>query len=179
MIIVDDCSTDDSAGIIKEYAAKDPRIRYLKTAVASGSPTIPRNMGIDNAKGKYIAFLDADDKWLPDKLERQLCFMEDTQCDFVYSDYEKIKSDGERGNRVVRMPQKATFWDVIETCVIPCLTVMIKKKPLATPVSSLSQRRILFSGLIYLRRVSSLIMLGRCWLFIASSRRAGRQTNGL
>lgn len=128
MIIVDDCSTDDSAGIIKEYAAKDPRIRYLKTAVASGSPTIPRNMGIDNAKGKYIAFLDADDKWLPDKLERQLCFMEDTQCDFVYSDYEKIKSDGERGNRVVRMPRKATFWDVIETCVIPCLTVMIKKE---------------------------------------------------
>lgn len=128
MIIVDDCSTDESAQIISQYMARDSRIRYFKTEVASGSPATPRNMGIDNATGEYIAFLDADDKWLPDKLERQLCFMEDTQCDFVYSDYEKIKSDGERGNRVVRMPQKATFWDVIETCVIPCLTVMIKKE---------------------------------------------------
>ncbi len=127
MIIVDDCSTDESARIISQYMARDSRIRYFKTEVASGSPATPRNMGIDNATGEYIAFLDADDKWLPDKLERQLCFMEDTQCDFVYSDYEKIKSDGERGNRVVRMPQKATFWDVIETCVIPCLTVMIRR----------------------------------------------------
>ena len=65
MIIVDDCSTDNSADIIKKYEAKDFRIRYLKTNEPSGSPSIPRNIGIREARGRYIAFLDSDDIWLP------------------------------------------------------------------------------------------------------------------
>ena len=60
MIIVDDCSTDNSADIIKKYEAKDFRIRYLKTNEPSGSPSIPRNIGIREARGRYIAFLDSD-----------------------------------------------------------------------------------------------------------------------
>ena len=72
MIIVDDCSTDNSADIIKKYEAKDFRIRYLKTNEPSGSPSIPRNIGIREARGRYIAFLDSDDIWLPKKLEEQL-----------------------------------------------------------------------------------------------------------
>ena len=62
-----------SIGEIKyEYEAKDFRIRYLKTNEPSGSPSIPRNIGIREARGRYIAFLDSDDIWLPKKLEEQL-----------------------------------------------------------------------------------------------------------
>lgn len=72
MLIVDDCSTDDSASIIKQYSKRDARIKYLKTDLPSGSPCEPRNIGIMSAQGRYIAFLDSDDVWLPNKLEEQL-----------------------------------------------------------------------------------------------------------
>ena len=71
LIIVDDCSSDDSLSIIQKYARIDSRIRYLRTDKPSGSPTLPRNMGIKEAKGRYIAFLDSDDIWLPNKLSDQ------------------------------------------------------------------------------------------------------------
>lgn len=75
MLVVDDCSTDNSAEIVKQMAQEDLRIRYLKTEKPSGSPTMPRNIALDNARGQYIAFLDADDLWMPEKLEEQLAFM--------------------------------------------------------------------------------------------------------
>ena len=70
LLIIDDCSTDNSAEIIREYSSRDSRIKYFKTEEKSGSPSTPRNIGIDNASGEYIAFLDADDVWLPDKLAK-------------------------------------------------------------------------------------------------------------
>lgn len=61
LLVIDDCSTDDSAEIIKRYCERDARIRYLRTDAPSGSPALPRNIGIDNACGRFIAFLDVDD----------------------------------------------------------------------------------------------------------------------
>lgn len=127
LLIIDDCSYDNSAEIIKKYADKDKRIKYLKTSHSSGSPSLPRNIGIDNAKGEYIAFLDADDIWLPNKLSVQIQFMEENKINFVYSDYEKIDYRGNRNNRIIKMPKQSTFWDVIETCTIPCLTVVLNR----------------------------------------------------
>lgn len=127
MLIVDDCSADDSAEIIKKYSEKDSRIKYFKTEKASGSPSLPRNIGIENARGKYIAFLDSDDLWLPEKLEKQEAYAEENGYNFLYSDYEKINDEGVRHNRIVRMPGKSSFWDVIESCTIPCLTVFLTK----------------------------------------------------
>lgn len=75
MMVVDDCSTDNSAEVIKRLAREDSRIKYFKTDKPSGSPTKPRNIALDKARGEYIAFLDADDLWLPQKLEEQLAFM--------------------------------------------------------------------------------------------------------
>jgi len=127
MLIIDDCSTDTSRQIIESFATKDSRIKYFKTDSPSGSPSLPRNIGIEKACGKYIAFLDADDLWLPDKLEKQIGFIESKDYSFIYSDYEKVNPLGARNNRIIRMPESSSFWDVIETCTIPCLTVLLTK----------------------------------------------------
>lgn len=128
MIIVDDCSTDNAASIIKKFVESDSRIKYYKTNCPSGSPSLPRNIALNKARGKYIAFLDADDIWLPNKLKVQINFIEDHNYDFIYSDYEKISAEGIRKNRTIRMPKLSSFWDVIETCTIPCLTVLMTRK---------------------------------------------------
>lgn len=128
MLIVDDCSTDNSADIIKDYASKDSRIKYFKTQKASGSPSLPRNIAIDNAEGEYIAFLDSDDIWYPEKLECQVGFAIENGYHFVYADYEKMDYEGHQNDRFIRMPIKSTFWDVLETCTIPCLTVLLSRE---------------------------------------------------
>lgn len=127
MLIIDDASSDRSAEIIHSFVLKDSRIRYFRTDRPSGSPSLPRNIGIDNSKGKYIAFLDADDIWIYNKLEKQIQFIENNNYSFVYSDYEKMNYLGIRNNRMIKMPPYSTFWDVIETCTIPCLTVLMTR----------------------------------------------------
>lgn len=125
MLIVDDCFTDSSPEIIKKYADKDYRIKYFRTQNKSGSPSLPRNIGIENAKGEYIAFLDSDDLWLPYKLEHQLKFLEKNGYDLVYSYYEKIDWEGRQNNRVIRTREKTRYDDILKSNSIPCLTSMI------------------------------------------------------
>lgn len=88
--MVDDCSTDASTPIIGEYAACDAQITALRTDRNSGGPSLPRNMALYCARGRYVAYVDCDDIWLPDKLASQLRFMHARGCNFVYSYYEKV-----------------------------------------------------------------------------------------
>lgn len=125
MLICDDCSTDCSAGIIKEYCRKDCRIKYLKTEKPSGSPALPRNIAIDKAQGRYLAFLDSDDIWLPDKLEEQLKLIEEKRCPIVYSNYEKMDENGKRSNRIIYAPQEVTMRHFEMGNPLPCLTVLV------------------------------------------------------
>jgi glycosyltransferase involved in cell wall biosynthesis len=93
MIIVDDCSSDGSYEITTEYANRDSRIKVYRTEHPSGSPVGPRNIGIQKAAGRYIAFLDSDDVWLPNKLENQLRLFSDKNTAVVFSNYKKINED--------------------------------------------------------------------------------------
>ena len=124
MIIVDDCSSDDSLLIIQEYARIDSRIRYLRTDKPSGSPTLPRNMGIKEAKGRYIAFLDSDDIWLPNKLSDQLKVFEKSEVAIVFSNYEKVNLDGERSGREIIAPCEVDYPLLLKGNCIGCLTAM-------------------------------------------------------
>lgn len=124
LLVIDDCSTDNSAAIIKEYAVKDNRIKYLKTDAPSGSPTLPRNIGIEHAQGRFIAFLDSDDAWLPDKLEKQLRLFEEERTAIVFSDYEKMSENGERNGRVIKAPRIVTYRQLLKGNVIGNLTGM-------------------------------------------------------
>ncbi len=128
LLVIDDCSTDNSVEIIKKYEQQDRRIKYFNTEVTSGSPALPRNIGLDNAKGKYIAFLDSDDVWLPEKLQEQLLFIEKKGYLFVYSNYEKISDVGARKKRYIQVRDCVSYKDILRSCDIPCLTTLIDKR---------------------------------------------------
>lgn len=86
LIITDDASTDDTPQILKEYAERDPRVRLLLNTTNQGAGHA-RNCSISEAKGRYIAFCDSDDRWLPEKLERQVRFMKATGAELCFAPY--------------------------------------------------------------------------------------------
>lgn len=122
LLVVDDASTDDSRSIVERYAANDLRIRLLHNQHPSGNPASPRNVGVEAAQGRYIAFLDSDDVWLPNKLERQLPLFERHDTVIVYSDYEKMTDSGKRSNRVVHAPREVGYRQLLKGNVIGNLT---------------------------------------------------------
>ncbi|MDO5760834.1 MAG: glycosyltransferase family 2 protein [Bacteroidota bacterium] len=124
LIITDDCSSDNSANIINNYAKQDSRIKYLKTDKPSGSPTLPRNIATDIALGRYIAFLDADDIWLPSKLERQLPLFAQKDVAIVFSNHEKINEQGKRNNRIIKAPKTIDHKKLQKSNYMRCSSVV-------------------------------------------------------
>lgn len=127
LIIVDDCSTDYTNVIAKGYADKDPRIRVIK-APKNGGVAAARNIGLENATGEYIAFVDSDDLWKPDKLEKQLTFMKEKGCVLSYTDFQKFNTEDGSLGKVMRCPKKMRPKDILKNTAIGCLTVMVDKK---------------------------------------------------
>lgn len=93
LLITDDCSIDNSLDVISSFVKKDPRIKLLILDKNSGAG-IARNNSIKAAKGRYIAFCDSDDRWYPEKLEKQLKFMQDSNCTLSYSSYDVCNEEG-------------------------------------------------------------------------------------
>jgi glycosyltransferase involved in cell wall biosynthesis len=124
MIVADDCSTDDSVRIIRDCAKEDGRIRLCQTPAPSGSPLAPRNLALSEARGRFIAFLDSDDLWLPGKLERQMRLFAGGKTAVVFSDYEKISADGVRSGRVVRSPATVGYRELLKSNRIGNLTAV-------------------------------------------------------
>ncbi len=125
MLIVDDCSTDNSFEIIHSFS--DVRIKYYKTESPSGGPAVPRNLGIKYATGNYIAFLDSDDLWLPNKLETQMKYMKEHNVDFVYSYYSRFTTLNKIGG-VIKSPDYADYNTIKKRNYIPILTILIRKE---------------------------------------------------
>lgn len=124
LLVVDDCSKDSSATIVKEYVARDERVHYFRMGKASGSPAFPRNLGIQQASGRFIAFLDCDDVWLPGKLEEQVGLMEEEKVAIAYTNYEKMNEEGERNDRLIIAPAEVCYKELLKENVIGCLTAM-------------------------------------------------------
>ena len=123
MIIVDDVSPDDSNEIIEEYCKKDSRIKLIKLEINSG-PAVARNTGIELAEGKYIAFLDSDDIWLPKKLEKQIQFMKNSNVLLCYSSYLTIDENSEEVNIFTIPKTKVSYKELLKTCIIGNLTAI-------------------------------------------------------
>lgn len=123
MIIVDDCSTDKTAEIIASFQEKDPRIKYICNATNRGS-AISRNIALQKAKGKWIAFLDSDDIWHPEKLEKQIEFMKRNNYHFSYTNYCEIDENSKETGILVSGPKVITKKMMIAYCWPGCLTIM-------------------------------------------------------
>ena len=122
LIIVDDCSPDDSNNIITKYVDNDSRIKLIKLQKNSG-PAVARNTAIEAANGRYIAFLDSDDVWLPNKLEKQIKFMQDNDLAFTYSSYKLVGEDNEDLGLFITK-DKISYFDMLKTCSVGCLTAI-------------------------------------------------------
>lgn len=125
LLFVDDCSTDRSVEIVKSY--KDSRIKLLLNETNSGAAT-SRNYALREAKGKWIAFLDSDDLWTNDKLEKQVEFMEKNAYSFSYTKYEEIDGNSNKLNKVVFGPLKINKRKMFRYCWVGCLTVMYDRE---------------------------------------------------
>ena len=122
MIIIDDCSTDNSFKIAKKNALKDGRIRLYSNRINIGV-SATRNLGIKKSKGRFIAFLDADDLWNKDKLSIQITNIIEKKIGFSFTGYQKItESNDERG--VITVPELINYNDLLKSNIIGCLTVV-------------------------------------------------------
>ena len=121
LIIVDDCSTDNTEEVLATI--NDSRIRYFKNEKNSGA-AVSRNKALREAKGQWIAFLDSDDLWMPEKLEKQINFMKKNRYSFSYTNYEEIDVDGNKTGIKITGPKRITKTGMFNYCWPGCLTVM-------------------------------------------------------
>ncbi|CEI73873.1 MULTISPECIES: glycosyltransferase family 2 protein [Romboutsia] len=127
LVLVDDCSKDKSSDMIKEFQANDDRIRYIKLEKNSGA-SVSRNTGIKNAKGRFIAFVDSDDIWQPEKLKIQIEYMLENKLGFTFTSYRYMKEDGRLTKKVAKAPKKINYKGLLKNTIIGCSTVVIDKE---------------------------------------------------
>lgn len=121
LIIVDDCSTDNTDEVVSRYLS-DGRIKYLKNEKNSGA-AVSRNRALKEANGKWIAFLDSDDLWEPEKLQKQIRFMLDNGYHFTYTNYKTLNSSGEC-DFLITAPKKITKRKLYNYCYCGIITVV-------------------------------------------------------
>lgn len=127
MILVDDCSNDHSGDIIKSLAVEDVRIRYYRLEKNSGA-AVARNTAIGFAKGEYLAFLDSDDLWLPEKLSQQLAYMKEKKCTFSFTRINFIDADNKIVKSKVPIPERIDYRHLLRQTVIATSTVLINRR---------------------------------------------------
>lgn len=123
LLIQDDCSLDNTDKVVQSFADMDARIKYECNNQNSGA-AITRNNAIRRAKGKWIAFLDSDDLWIPEKLEHQLKFMVDNNYAFTFHEYTEISEDGTDLGVYVSGKSKVSKIDMYSCCWPGCLSVI-------------------------------------------------------
>jgi glycosyltransferase involved in cell wall biosynthesis len=117
LIVVDDCSSDGTVRVAREWAERDPRVKVLSSPANCGS-SAARNLGLSHGVGRYVAFLDADDVWMAEKLERQLAFMSRRNAGFSFTAYQKFGSAGPGG--VIGARPSVSWRDMLKGNRIRC-----------------------------------------------------------
>ena len=124
MIVIDDCSDDDGPNIVKKISNNDSRIKLIMQKNNLG-PSNARNTGIELAEGRYLAFLDSDDMWHEEKLDKQIKFMQSNKYAFTFTGYEKINEVGKASGIVMPFKKQVTYHDLLKSNHIGCLTAML------------------------------------------------------
>lgn len=128
MILVDDGSSDDSVEVINSLATE--RIRLIDAGAQNRGAAHARNRGVEEAKGRYICYIDADDLWSPDKLEKQLAFMKENDAAFSFTGYEFADESGVGVQKIVRVPKTITYKKALKNTTIFTSTVMFDMEKL-------------------------------------------------
>lgn len=123
MLIVDDCSTDDTKSVVVQYAEKDARVKYFCLETNSGA-AVARTEAMRRAEGEYMAFCDSDDLWMSDKLDKQLAYMKATGHTFTCTAYEQMDENGKSLERVIQPKMKCDYNRLLLDCPVGNSTVM-------------------------------------------------------
>ena len=129
MIIVDDVSSDKSTEIIEKYMQKDKRIKLIKLDENSG-PAVARNRAIEEAKGRYISFLDSDDFWHKEKLTKQLAFMQEKSATLSFTGYYTVEEKSGIPTTLMEVPPTVDYHTLLKQNIMGCLTVMYDSEKL-------------------------------------------------
>lgn len=125
LMILDDCSTDNTKNIVRSFVNIDSRIHLYENSKNSGAAII-RNIGIELAGGEWIAFLDSDDLWHREKLEKQLKTVYAEGAELCYTSYAVVDSDGEKARKNYIVPQITDYNALLKENVIGCSTVLLR-----------------------------------------------------
>lgn len=123
LLIVDDCSTDKTSEIVKKLSESDSRIRLISQS-ENGGAAVARNIALENARGRYITYLDADDLWLPEKIEKQIACMDRENAGFSCASYEVIDEKGSPLGRTVHMPPNTSYWGYLTNNYLQTVGIM-------------------------------------------------------
>lgn len=126
LIIVDDCSKDNTLSVLGKYK-NDERI-IISSNECNSRAAATRNNALDLASGRYVAFLDSDDLWLPEKLEKQMNFMKENSVGFVFSSYRCINENGKDIDRIIKVPPVISAMKLLGNTIIGCSTVLVDRK---------------------------------------------------
>lgn len=128
LLLVEDGSSDGTRQVIEQYIEKkqEKRIRLIKQPSNMGAARA-RNRGLQEAVGRYIAYLDADDLWMPEKLEHELAFLKKKDAAFVFTGYEFADEHGAGTGKIVRVPEKLTYKQALSNTTIFTTTVMFDR----------------------------------------------------
>lgn len=126
LLVADDCSPDNTAEIVASAMAHDPRIVLLRGTKNQG-PAQARNRALSHARGRWIAFLDSDDVWLPDKLERSIEYAQSWQAALVFTGFRRISDDGKTVGAYQSVPASLAYHDLLGNTSIATSTVLIDR----------------------------------------------------
>lgn len=127
MLISEDCGPDDTRAVVRELAAHDPRVRLIEPE-KNGGPAAARNHSLAQAKGRWLAFLDSDDLWLPDKLDRQLAFhRQHPGAVLSFTGFRRINTDGSEVGRYIGVPERLDYRGLLGNTAIATSTVIVDR----------------------------------------------------
>ncbi|WHZ10405.1 MAG: Putative N-acetylgalactosaminyl-diphosphoundecaprenol glucuronosyltransferase [Burkholderiaceae bacterium] len=164
MLIADDCSPDDTREVVRQWEQADPRVKLIALA-RNGGPAQARNAALERARGRWIAFLDSDDLWLPAKLERSIAHARQQQAGFVFTGFRRINADGSVTGRYIAAPRSLSYRQLLGNTAIATSTVLLDRRV----VGEIRMRKTYYDDL-------------DCWLRIlkgAEGAQCGRLAHGL
>lgn len=130
LLIVDNGSSDKTKQIAEKAALADPRIRVFEDRSA-GSPAVARKCALQNARGEWIAFLDSDDLWDPEKLQIQLDTAKEKESPFLFTASAFVDADGNRKGYVLKVPERIAYPEILKQDIISCSSVLVRRELLS------------------------------------------------